>query len=91
MPITPFEKVWARVVAYSGKSFKTKTGLPFTYEVRGRLLRPSRTDYWISVADVERAYRLVPLSGPGAINDIVRGPSYLWGILHDERISLGEW
>jgi hypothetical protein len=36
---------------------------------------PSRTDYRISRADVEKAFQLVPLDGPGAISSIVRGPT----------------
>jgi hypothetical protein len=86
-----FEEVWKRILACEGKEFKTITSLPFTYEMRGCSLRPSRTEYNISKSDIAKAYAMVPLSGPGKITKLVRGPAYMWAILHDKRISLGEW
>ncbi|WP_158304029.1 hypothetical protein [Caldicellulosiruptor owensensis] len=32
---------------------------------------------------IERIY-----DGPGEIGNIVRGPSYIWGILSDKRINI---
>lgn len=86
-----FEEVWERIVAHAGEAFHTKTGLPLTYEVVEDSLYPSRTKYRISKADFQAAYQMVPIEGPGAINDIVRGPAYVWAILHDPRISSGQW
>jgi len=91
MPHTPFEEIWTRIVAHVGEAFYTITGLQFTYEVEADGFYPSRTHYRISRADFERAYQMVPIDGPGKINWIVRGPSYVWAVLHDERISRGEW
>ena len=82
-----FEEVWKRIIACEGEEFRTVTNLPFTYEVGGGYLRPSRTDYNISKSDVAKAYSMVPLSGPSGIAKLVRGPSYVYAILHDERIS----
>ncbi len=28
----------------------------------------------------------MPVEGPGRINDLVRGPAYIWAILNDNRI-----
>ena len=86
-----FEEVWKRIVAHAGETFHTKTGLPLTYELVGDGFYPSRTRYRISKADFEVAYQMVPIEGPGAINDIVRGPAYVWAVLHDPRISSGQW
>lgn len=91
MPGTPFDEVWKRIVAHAGEVFHTKTGLRLTYEVDGNGLWPSRTDYRIARRDFENAYGLVPFDGPGIVNDLVRGPSYVWAVLHDERIARGEW
>jgi hypothetical protein len=33
---------------------------------------------------------MLPINGPGEIGEIVRGPSYVWAILHDRRISEGK-
>ena len=87
----PFEKVWSRILALEGEEFQTITGLNFTYRIRGNSLIPSRTNYSLHKSDFDRAYQLVPLKGPGIINNLVRGPAYIWAILHDYRISLDDW
>jgi hypothetical protein len=87
----PFEVIWARITALQGEQFSTITGLPFTYSVNGEGLFPSRTDYRLSRGDFETAYALVPIPGPGVINNDVRGPAYVWAILHDQRVSQGAW
>ncbi len=91
MPKPSFEEVWKRVVASEGQEFKTSTNLPFTYKIRRNSLCPSRTKYNVSKSDFAKAYELVPILGPGKISDIVRGPTYMWAILHDKRISHNEW
>jgi len=87
----PFEIVWSRIADLQGEQFTTITGLPFTFRIDGDALYPSRTDYRLSRHDFERAYALVPIRGPGTINNEVRGPAYIWAILHDERVSQGAW
>ena len=87
----PFELIWGRIVALQGEQFATITGLPFTYQVEGDALYPNRTDYRLSRRDVETAYGMVPISGPGVINRTVRGPAYIWAILHDSRVAQGAW
>jgi len=91
MQKSSFEEVWKRIAANTGETFHTISGLPFTYNVKKDTVHPNRTEYQISKTDFEKAYTMVPIKGPGAINKIVRGPSYLWAILHDKRISLNEW
>ncbi len=91
MASTPFPEVWSRIVTNAGETFFTKRGLDFTYEVSGEGFLPSRTSYRIPKTDFEKAYRMVPFEGPGVVNDIVRGPAYVWSGLHDPRISRGEW
>jgi hypothetical protein len=91
MPKSSFEQVWKRIVAFEGKEFRTITNLPFTYELKGNSLCPSRTEYNISRSDFAKAFELVPINGSGVISKLVRGPSYIWSILHDPRISHKEW
>ena len=81
-----FEDVWKQLIEHSGQTFYLKGGDPFTYAVMGNLLYPSRTDYHISKNDVQKAFELIPIEGPGRLRDIVRGPSYVWAILTDKRI-----
>jgi hypothetical protein len=86
-----FEEVWKRIVTREGELFRTITDKPFTYRVEGNSLYSSRTDYNISKSNFQKAYRLVPIDGPGKIGKEVRGPAYVWAILHDQRISKQEW
>ncbi len=44
----------------------------------------------VSIVDFYKAYDLIPINGPGAINNLVRGPANVWVVLHDSRISSGE-
>lgn len=91
MPKPPFKVIWNRIVNHKGEMFHTIKRLPFIYEIKGNALYPSRTRYQISRSDFEKAYSIVPIDGPGVVNNIVRGPAYVWAILHDDRISLREW
>jgi hypothetical protein len=91
VPRPPFDEVLRRLRTHEGEPFHTITKKAFTYRIHGGLFRTSLTDYAVGMADVERAYRLVPLPGPGAITEIVRGPSYVWAVLHDPRIRRSDW
>lgn len=84
-----FDRIWGSILAHQGEEFVTITGLPFTYRVDGNGLYSSRTKYRISCTDFERAHAVGPIPGPGQINASVRGPAYIWAILHDARIPTG--
>jgi hypothetical protein len=86
-----FSEIWSRIKALEGEEFETKTGKPFTFVVSGQIFRPSRTKYNITKTDFEKAFALVPFDGPSVVNDTVRGPAYIWAILHDRRIRKGDW
>ena len=81
-----FEDVWANIVCHVGEEFYTKTGLSFMYRMVGNNVVPDRTNYPLSKANFEKAARVDPLDGPGQINDLVRGPAYVYAILTDKRI-----
>lgn len=91
MPRTHFEQIWNLVVAYIGETFRTKSGKKFIYRIKGEGLYSNRTSYRIQKSDVRKAYEMIPIDGPSVINYDVRGASYVWAILHDKRISKGEW
>lgn len=84
--MSEFDLVWERIVKFQGEEFRTKTGKKFTYSIKAKGLTPSRTDYYLAKINFQKAYRLLPLDGPGKISSIVRGPSYVWAILNDNRI-----
>jgi hypothetical protein len=86
-----FDVVWGRVKAHEGQEFITKMDLPFTYTVSADAFYPSRTKYRISKKDFLKAFEHVPFDGPGVIKDKVRGPAYVWAVLHDRRIRRQDW
>lgn len=87
----PFSEILVRIKENQEETFYTKTGLKFTYTIFDNGFFPSRTNYRISVSDIEKAYDLVPFDGPGVVNDIVRGPANLWAVLNDQRIRKDDW
>ena len=91
MPKPPFATVWNRIVTHSGERFSTKTGKAFTFTVDKNYIHTSRTDYPLSRANIESAYKEAPFDGPGIINNTIRGPAYVWAILHDARIRDNDW
>ena len=86
-----FDVVWTRIAEHSGQPFLTKTGLGFTYRVDASAFFPSRTKYRISRNDFRTAFDEAPYSGPGVLNEQVRGPTYVWAVLHDKRIRRNDW
>ena len=86
-----FSEVWERIILNGGKVFYTKKGLKFTYAVEGTILTIDRTKYPLTRKEIMSAYRHVPLEGPGALTGLVRGQSYIWAILHDNRIRKKDW
>lgn len=83
--------VWKRLKSHEGMEFETKTGKPFTFEISGDIFNPSRTKYNITKDDFRKAMTLVPIDGPGVINDIIHGPAYVRAVLHDRRIRMQDW
>lgn len=84
-------EVWRRIDALQGEHFETIRGLAFSYSVDGDILVTDRTDYPLRVAEFAKALELVPLAGPSEITKLVRGPSYIWAILHDPRVRASDW
>lgn len=82
-----FATVWRRIIVHAGKTFWTKTGVAFTYKVTGNHLIPTHTARNIPKTDYQSAYSLVPFTGPAVINRTHQGPAFIWGVLHDPRIS----
>ena len=82
------DSIWNAITLHAGQDFRTVTGLPFRYVVAADRLMTDRTSYWIHRSQVQSALDLWPVTGPGALNKIVRGPSYLYALLADRRIML---
>jgi hypothetical protein len=90
-PTTDVGQIWKRIEAHRGEEFRTLRGEPFSYDVHGNIVvpRPQRgkpTPRQLPRSDFEKAWARWPLSGPRQIGDL-QGPSYIYGILTDPRIS----
>ncbi|HEY3261233.1 MAG TPA: hypothetical protein VGJ95_13350 [Pseudonocardiaceae bacterium] len=84
--MTAFETAWERINAFAGQQFRTKTGIVFTYTIEGTNVVPDRTRYPLHKSQFRLAFDRMPLSGPGEINRLVRGPAYIFAILTDRRV-----
>jgi hypothetical protein len=85
-----FPKVWHRIEGHAGQTFHQKRGGEFSYIIRGNCVVPDRTDQQLPRSEFEKAYRLMPLESVVPLQSL-RGPSYLFAILMDERIRNGDW
>lgn len=83
--------VWSLVKEFAGTAFKTKRGEELRYEVHGNQVHTSRTNYPLHRGEFEKAAAIGKVAGPGSYGDMLRGPSYIWAILHDERIASRLW
>ena len=83
-----WEATWRSVVALEGETFHQKRGKAFTYTVRYGAVHPTTTNRALPRSHFEKAILRIPLDGPGEIQDL-QGPSYIWAILTDPRVSQG--
>lgn len=84
------DEVWRRIEAHAGQTFHLIKGAEFTYRVVSGHVVPNRTPQQIARSQFAKALDLVPLRGPGEIHQL-RGPSFVYAILMDQRISADEW
>ena len=78
------ENVWEKIRKYAGESFYTKTGIPFTYHIRGDYIVLENTNRSIPKSQVEEALKI----DSSKVSDYSRfqGYAYLFGLVHDSRI-----
>jgi hypothetical protein len=81
-----FDDAWQRIVTLSGETFQQKRGRAFTYAVSRNSLKPSTTNRQLPRSHFARAFARGPLDGPGQLQDL-QGPSFLFAILTDPRIT----
>jgi len=92
-PITA-DSVWKRVESHQGEEFKTATGLPLTYSVKGPGIwfyrNGRRINRKLTRAQFEIAVTRCPLSSTTEIKDLIDYP-YLFALLTDYRIRGKSW
>jgi hypothetical protein len=81
-----FDAVWQRILELAGEEFRQVRGGVFSYIVDGNHVIPTRTNHRFARSQIEEAFNRMPVSGPSAFQDL-RGPSYLFAILTDPRVS----
>jgi hypothetical protein len=81
-----FIATWRRVQQHAGQAFTTVRGKPFRYSASEGGIYMLTTNRVLPRADFEEALRRMPVSGPGALQDL-QGPSYIYAILNDPRVK----
>lgn len=85
-----FDTVWTRIQAHAGQQFQQVRGGVFSYEATSSAVRPDRTNQQIPRLHFERALARLPFPNTVVLQDL-RGPSYIYAILVDPRIRMGDW
>jgi hypothetical protein len=85
-----FDTIWSRIEAHAGEKFVQIRGGEFTYAVAGGHVIPDRTNQQIPKSHFEEASNLLPLKNTVPVQHL-RGPSYIYAILMDERIRKEDW
>ncbi len=88
--MVPFETVWRRIKRHDGEVFVQIRGGKFKYAVIAGALVPDRTNQQIPKSHFRRAMKQVPLKNTVPLQDL-RGPSYIYAVLMDDRIRGGDW
>lgn len=83
-----FERIWNNIVSFQGQTFYKIGGQPFTYIVDGSAIIPNCAKQRLTKANFAKcAENIIGSAGPGAFSNLVRGSSYVWAVLNDDRIS----
>lgn len=88
--IPKIETVWARIEAHAGEKFCQIRGGEFSYIVAGGHVVPDRTPQQIPKSHFREALTHLPLDNTVPVQHL-RGPSYIYAILMDQRIRDGDW
>jgi hypothetical protein len=86
------QQVWSRIVSHAGETFTQIRGQEFTYAVNnaGNSIGLSTTNQSLPRSIFATALERVPFTSTVALQDL-RGPSYLYAILMDDRIRQAAW
>lgn len=80
------ESVWTQICKYQGEIFRQIRGREFSYLVKGAVVIPNTTNIQIPKKHFSEAIRHLPLFNTVPVQHL-RGPSYIYAILMDKRIS----
>ena len=84
------DDVWRRITAHAGERFRQIQGGEFTYDIENEHVVPDRTNQRIPKSHFKEAIRFVPLPNTVPVQHL-RGPSYIYAILMDQRIRQNDY
>ena len=85
------DAVWLRIRMREGSTFRTKHGVELTYRIRpDNSLDCTKTSSLLYREDFEKALPALPVSNANQLPD-TPVQRFVWAILHDERIRMGDW
>lgn len=79
-------QVWEKIKQHQGETFYTAHRKAFTYKIEGEVLRHTLCTETLSCTSFEKAELLAPCK-VSDIHDVVTGPSYVYAIITDPRIT----
>ena len=85
-----FDTIWQRIKDHESEQFRQIRGGEFAYEVVGNAIALDRTNQNIPREHFKQASRLLPLKNTVPVQHL-RGPSYIYAVLMDERIREADW
>jgi hypothetical protein len=84
------ETIWQRIKDHEGETFRQIRGGAFSYACARSHIAPDRTKQNIAKAHFAEALAYVPLRNTVPVQHL-RGPSYIYAILMDQRIRRHDW
>ena len=84
------ERIWQRIIALEGSTFRQLRGREFAYRAHATYLELDRTNHNVPRNHIEQAVKRMPLSGPGQLSDL-RAPSYIYAIIMDPRVRRDDY
>jgi hypothetical protein len=90
VPVPGIASVWERIETHAGQEFHLIRGATFQYAVVAGHVVPDRTPQQIPKSHFEKALDLVPLASTAVVQNL-RGPSFIYAILMDDRIRQTDW
>lgn len=84
-----FDTVWRSIVGLEGETFRLKKGQQFKYVISGNSVVPTTTNRQLKRSQFMRAFERMPVQRPAELGGL-QGPSYLFAILTDPRISAAD-
>ncbi|GAA0741498.1 NARF domain-containing protein [Clostridium oceanicum] len=75
------------LIKHQGEEFFQKRGQAFTYEIKGKYIVPSTTNYNIPISDIVKGLKKGVVTTTTQLQEL-RGPSYIYAFINDARFKM---